>query len=45
VHDYQGVALVVSYPPAHLMTHIQDKAKAWTDLCLAREVINNFNAG
>ena len=41
VHDYQGVALVVSYPPAHLLTHTQDKAKAWSDLCLARETINN----
>ena len=41
VHDYQGVALVVSYPPAHLLTHTQDKAKAWADLCLARETINN----
>jgi DNA polymerase len=41
VHDYQGVALVVSYPPAHLLTHTQYKAKAWADLCLARETINN----
>ena len=40
VHNYQGVALVVSYPPAHLMTHTQDKAKAWADLCLARESVN-----
>jgi uracil-DNA glycosylase len=42
VHDYQGVALVVSYPPAHLLTHTQDKAKAWADLCLARETVNSF---
>ncbi len=40
VHDYQGVALVVSYPPAHLLTHTQDKAKAWADLCLARNFIS-----
>ncbi len=39
VHDYDGVALVVSYSPAHLLTHTQDKAKAWADLCLAREAI------
>ena len=36
VHDYHGVALVVSYSPAHLLTHTQDKAKAWADLCLAK---------
>lgn len=45
VHDYNGVALVVSYPPAHLLAHTQDKAKAWADLCLAREVINSFSEG
>lgn len=42
VHDYQGVALVVSYPPAHLMTHTQDKAKAWADLCLAKATLGNL---
>ena len=42
VHDYQGVALVVSYPPAHLLTHTQDKAKAWADLCLAKATLENL---
>jgi DNA polymerase len=42
VHDYHGVALVVSYPPAHLLTHVQDKAKAWADLCLAKATIGNL---
>jgi DNA polymerase len=42
VHDCHGVALVVSYSPVHLMTHPQDKAKAWADLCLARETIKGF---
>lgn len=42
VHDYQGVALVVSYPPSHLMTHTQDKAKAWADLCLAKATLENL---
>lgn len=45
VHDYHGVALVVSYPPAHLMAHPQDKVKAWADLCLARETIKLLMAG
>ena len=42
VHDYHGLALVVSYPPAHLMTHTQDKAKAWADLCLAKATLGNL---
>jgi uracil-DNA glycosylase len=42
VYDYQGVALVVSYPPAHLLTHTQDKAKAWADLCLAKATLQNL---
>lgn len=42
VHEYQGVALVVSYPPSHLMTHTQDKAKAWADLCLAKATLENL---
>ena len=43
VHDYHGVALVVSYPPAHLLTHTQDKAKAWADLCLAKASLVNLS--
>jgi len=43
VHDYQGVALVVSYPPAHLLIHTQDKAKAWADLCLAKASLVNLS--
>ena len=43
VHQYQGVALVVSYPPSHLLHHTQDKAKAWANLCLARNTIATFN--
>jgi len=37
------VALVVSYSPSHLLHHTQDKAKAWADLCLARNTIETFN--
>jgi DNA polymerase len=39
VHDYRGVPLVVTYHPAYLLRNLPDKAKAWEDLCLAREVI------
>jgi len=38
VHRYHGVPLVVTYHPAYLLRNPQDKARAWDDLCLAREV-------
>jgi len=37
VHRYHGVALVVTYHPAYLLRNPQDKARAWDDLCLARD--------
>lgn len=33
-----GHPLVVTYHPAYLLRNLGDKAKAWEDLCLAREV-------
>lgn len=39
VHQYQGVPLVVTYHPAYLLRNLPEKAKAWADLCLARESI------
>ncbi len=39
VHRYQGVPLVVTYHPAYLLRNPEDKARAWDDLCLAREVL------
>jgi DNA polymerase len=39
VHDYAGVALVVTYHPAYLLRTLQDKAKAWEDLVLARRTV------
>jgi uracil-DNA glycosylase family 4 len=35
VHRYQGVPLVVTYHPAYLLRNLDDKARAWDDLCLA----------
>ena len=35
VHRYQGIPVVVTYPPSLLMRNSADKAKAWADLCLA----------
>lgn len=38
VHRYHGVPLVVTYHPAYLLRNLDDKARAWDDLCLALEV-------
>ena len=39
VHAYEGVPLVVTYHPAYLLRNLPDKAKAWADLLLARDVV------
>ena len=39
VHHYQGVPVVVTYPPAYLLRNTSDKGKAWADLCLALQVV------
>lgn len=36
VHQFQGVPLIVTYHPAYLLRNLEEKAKAWDDLCLAR---------
>lgn len=38
VHLYREVPLVVTYHPAYLLRNLLDKARAWEDLCLAREI-------
>jgi DNA polymerase len=35
VHRYQDQPLVVTYHPAYLLRTLNDKSKAWADLCLA----------
>jgi len=39
VHRYRGVPLIVTYHPAYLLRNLEDKAKAWDDLCLAVETL------
>jgi uracil-DNA glycosylase len=39
VHQYQGVPVIVTYHPAYLLRSLTEKAKAWADLCLALEVM------
>ncbi|MBZ4210441.1 MAG: uracil-DNA glycosylase [Rhodoferax sp.] len=40
VYRYQGIAVIVSYPPAYLLRTPQDKARAWADWCLALSVLS-----
>ncbi|MBV8272781.1 MAG: uracil-DNA glycosylase [Cupriavidus sp.] len=44
VHTYEGIPVVVTYHPAYLLRTLTDKARAWEDLCLAREVLNRAGA-
>lgn len=44
VHQVQGVPVVVTFHPANLLRHPADKALAWDDLCLAREVLAQARA-
>ena len=39
VHRYNGIPLVVTYHPAYLLRNLAEKGKAWADLCLALEVL------
>jgi DNA polymerase len=45
VHDLRGRALLVTYHPAYLLRNLPDKAKAWEDLCMARELMAQLKAG
>jgi uracil-DNA glycosylase family 4 len=36
-HDYHGTPLIVTYHPAYLLRSPAEKAKAWQDLCFARQ--------
>jgi len=44
LHRYQGVPLIVTYHPAYLLRTLQDKAKAWEDLCFARRTMSDLGA-
>jgi DNA polymerase len=39
MHSYRGVPLIVTYHPAYLLRNLPDKAKAWDDLCMAKEAM------
>lgn len=42
VWHYQGVPVVVTYPPEYLLRSGQDKARTWQDLCLAQDVVQGL---
>ena len=41
VHRYRGLPLVVTFAPAYLLRHPEDKAGAWDDLCLALQTVKD----
>ena len=40
VYQYQGVPVVVTYHPNYVLRNLPEKAKVWTDLCLAMAHVN-----
>lgn len=42
LHEYHEVPVVVTYHPAYLLVSPMDKAKAWEDLCFAKDTIQNL---
>jgi len=44
LHRYEGIPVVVTYHPAYLLRNLPDKAKAWADLCLAAQTIDELDA-
>jgi len=44
LHDFHGVPVIVTYHPAYLLRNLADKAKAWDDLCFARETMQHLKS-
>lgn len=42
LHEYRGIPLIVTYHPAYLLRTLADKAKAWEDLCFARDTMTRL---
>jgi uracil-DNA glycosylase len=45
VHRFHALPLLVTYHPAYLLRNLPDKAKAWEDLCMARELMQKLKSG
>ncbi len=44
LHSFQGVPLIASYAPSHLLQYPEAKRQAWQDLQLARDTMLSINA-
>jgi uracil-DNA glycosylase len=44
VHEHRGIPLIVTYHPAYLLRTLNDKAKAWQDLCFAVDTMRGLQA-
>lgn len=42
LHHYHGVPVIVTYHPAYLLRNLADKAKAWEDLCFAKNTFQHL---
>jgi DNA polymerase len=45
IHQYRGIPLIVTYHPAYLLRSLQDKSKAWVDLCFAMKTMQGLQGG
>ncbi len=45
VHQYRGIPLIVTYHPAYLLRSLQEKARAWEDLCFALDTLEGLKSG
>ncbi len=43
VHQYRGIPLIVTYHPAYLLRSLEEKARAWEDLCFAVDTLRGLN--
>jgi DNA polymerase len=43
-HAWQGTSLVATYDVAHLLATSVDKAKTWSDLCLAMQALQDIKS-
>lgn len=44
LHEHSGIPVIVTYHPAYLLRTLQDKAKAWEDLCFARSTMQSLQS-
>lgn len=42
VHRFAGTPVIVTYHPAYLLRNLDDKRKAWEDLCFARRTMREL---